>query len=103
MKDLCAEFEKLGKGIGNANRYRILQVLMPGPATVSEIAEATKLPQPNVSQNLKVLKTSNLVVCSRRGKEMVYAIDVAYTTSLLHRFATDISQSKKPNKKKRSI
>jgi DNA-binding transcriptional ArsR family regulator len=90
MSPLQKEMEKLGKGIGNANRYRILEVLMRGSRTVSEIAASTKLAQPAVSQNLKVLKEANLVLDERRGQEVYYSVHVAYMAKLLRKLSEDV-------------
>ncbi len=95
MGDLCNEIQRLGKGIGNANRYRILEVLMNGPKTVGEIVKEVQLSQPNVSQNLKILKETSLVSDQRCGQEVVYSINVAHMTSLLHKFATNLQKTEK--------
>jgi ArsR family transcriptional regulator len=91
MSDLCKEIAQMGKGIGNENRYRILESVMNGSKTVSEIAEIVRLPQPAVSQNLKVLKSANLVSDERRGKEVFYSVNVAYMAKLLKKLAHDVS------------
>jgi DNA-binding transcriptional ArsR family regulator len=57
----CAEMEKFGKGIGNVNRYRIVEALLNGRKTVGELVKIVKLSQPAVSQHLKTLKSCNLV------------------------------------------
>ncbi len=90
MSDICKEIANMGKGIGNENRYRILQVLMRGSATVGDVAKKAKLPQPAVSQHLKVLKTANLVEDERQGKEIVYSVNVSYMASLLKKLATSL-------------
>jgi DNA-binding transcriptional ArsR family regulator len=90
MSPLQKEMEKLGKGIGNQNRYRILEVLMRGSRTVGEVAASAKLAQPAVSQNLKVLKSANLVVDERRGKEVYYSVNVAYMARLLKKLTEDV-------------
>ncbi len=95
MSDLCKEMAKMGKGIGNENRYHILMALMGNPKMVGDIAEKVGLSQPAISQNLKILKTANLVEDERRGQEVYYSINVAYMASLLHKLATDIGKSKK--------
>lgn len=95
MSDVCAEIARLGKGIGNENRYRILESLMKGPRTVNEITEKVGLTQPAVSQSLKVLKEANLVEDERRGQEVFYSINVAYMTNLLKKLATDVEKSKR--------
>lgn len=95
MSDLCKEIAQMGKGIGNENRYRILESVMNGSKTVSEIADMVKLPQPAVSQNLRVLKSANLVQDQRRGKEVFYEINVSYMAKLLKKLAADVSKGKK--------
>ena len=95
MSDLCNEIEKLGKGIGNANRYSILEVLMQGPKSVSDIVDAVQLSQPAVSQHLKALKEYKLVTDTKKGQEVFYQIDVAYTTKLLTTLVSSLNKSKK--------
>ena len=90
MSELCQEMARLGKGIGNENRYRILEVLMKGEATVSVVAKKVKLPQPAVSQHLKILKSAALVTAKRQGQEVFYSINVAYMTNLLKKLTTNV-------------
>ncbi len=82
MTDLCKEIAQMGKGIGNENRYRILESIMKGSKTVGEIAQKVKMPQPAVSQNLKILKSASLVSDERKGKEVFYSINVSYMAKL---------------------
>ncbi len=95
MTDLCKEMARMGKGIGNENRYRILGILMKGSRTVGEIAEKVHMAQPAVSQHLKVLKDSDLVLDERRGQEVLYSINVEYMTNLLHKLAKDVNRNNK--------
>lgn len=94
MSDLCKEIARMGKGIGNENRYRILEVLMKGSRTVGEIAARVDLAQPAVSQHLKVLKEAELVTDERSGQEVYYSINVAYMTNLLHKLSQDVGKQK---------
>ena len=84
----------MGKGIGNENRYRILEALMKGPRTVGEIAKKVGLPQPAVSQHLKVLKSATLVEDTRQGQEVLYSVNVSYMASLLKKLATSLPEKK---------
>ncbi|MBI4068007.1 winged helix-turn-helix transcriptional regulator [Candidatus Kaiserbacteria bacterium] len=95
MTDLCKEIARMGKGIGNENRYRILEALMRGPRTVGEIAARLRMAQPAVSQNLTVLKSANLVDDERQGQEVYYSINVSYMAGLLKKLAMDVGKSKK--------
>lgn len=95
MSDLCKEINKFGKGIGNEARYRILQSLLKGSKTVSEIVASVQLSQPAVSQHLKTLKESNLVLDEKKGKEVYYCINTTYTLELLTSLVKDIQKSSK--------
>lgn len=95
MTDLCREIAEMGKGIGNENRYRILEAVMKAPQSVSQITSKVNLPQPAVSQHLKVLKSARLVEDNRRGQEVVYSVNVSYMAELLKKMTTNL-----PNKKR---
>jgi len=95
MRDLCAEIQKLGKGIGNPTRYRILEALMKGPRPVGELVKAAKASQPAVSQHLAVLKSCGLVADAKQGQEVVYSLNAAYMLALLTGFAKHMKERKK--------
>ena len=95
MSDLCKEIAKMGKGLGNENRYRILEALMRGPRTVGEVAEKTGFAQPAVSQHLKVLKSGDLVENERKGQEIYYSINVSYMAGLLKKLAISVERGQK--------
>lgn len=94
MSDLCKEIALMGKAIGNQNRYRILEALMKSPLAVGEVAQKVGLPQPAVSQHLKVLKSAHLVDCERQGQEVLYSVNVAYMAALIKKLATDLPSNK---------
>ncbi len=87
---LCDEIQKLGKGVGNSVRYAILETLMHGPKSVTEIVKVVKLSQPAVSQHLKTLKSCDLVSDKKRGQEVYYSINMQHTLALLKEFATKL-------------
>ena len=95
MSDLCKEIAQMGKGLGNENRYRILEALMKGSLTVGEIAEKMDFAQPAVSQHLKVLKSGHLVDDERKGQEVYYSINVSYMANLLKKLAMSVEQGQK--------
>lgn len=94
MSALCDEVEKFGKGIGNVSRYTIIEALLRGERTVSELVLITKLSQPLVSQHLKTLKNSNLVTSVRRGQEVFYSVNNVYILELLKNLTTEMQQQK---------
>ena len=95
MSDLCNEINSFGKGIGNEGRYRIIQSLIKGAKTVTELVTSVRLSQPAVSQHLKTLKECKLVISKRNGKEIYYQINSEYTLQLLESLVKDIQKSKK--------
>jgi ArsR family transcriptional regulator len=98
MSDLCGEINRFGKGIGNAARYRIIEALFSGGKTVNELVKIVKLSQPAVSQHLKTLKSSGLVVDERRGKEVFYTVDTKQTIHLLQKLIGEMNKNKKHKK-----
>lgn len=55
-------------------RVAIIQRLTSGEACVHELVEQLDLPQPLISQHLRVLRGADLVTRSRRGREVTYAL-----------------------------
>jgi ArsR family transcriptional regulator len=66
------------KALSDPHRLAILSRLRDGECSVSEIAEATKRPQPNVSQHLSSLSRAGLVEARRDGTRMYYRITDVY-------------------------
>lgn len=94
MSELCKQMALMGKGFGNENRFTILQAIMRNPRTVGEISKKVGLPQPSVSQHLKVLKSANLVESERRGQEVLYVVNIAFMTMLLKKLTTVLPAEK---------
>jgi DNA-binding transcriptional ArsR family regulator len=63
----CAPFLK---ALGDKTRWRIVQELLAGPETVSELTERLKVSQYNVSKHLRVLRQSGIVEAVKRGKNV---------------------------------
>jgi ArsR family transcriptional regulator len=68
------QVEQIFKGLADANRLRILNLLMHGELCVCDIQYVLDSPQPNVSRHLIYLKNSGLVVDRREGPRMYYRI-----------------------------
>jgi DNA-binding transcriptional ArsR family regulator len=62
------------RAIGDPLRLHLLQELMHGPATVSDLAQRTRQPQSNASNHLAVLRGSGMVISRRRGRLVEYQI-----------------------------
>ena len=91
----CEDIERFGKGIGNSSRYAIVEVLLKGPKTVSELVEAVKQSQPAVSQHLKTLKETGLVSDTRQGQKIFYALNTERMLKLLTALSKDVQRCKK--------
>lgn len=55
-------------------RVAIIKRLTSGDACVHELVDELDLPQPLISQHLRVLRGAELVTRSRRGREVTYAL-----------------------------
>jgi len=55
-------------------RLAIVDLLADAPLCVHELVDALGVPQPLVSQHLKVLRAARLVDTSRRGREVTYTL-----------------------------
>lgn len=95
MGSFCNEIQQLGKGIGSPVRYRIVEALLRGPRTVSQLTRMAKLSQPAVSQHLKTLKACELVSAEKRGQAVFYAINVEHTVGLLKHLVENFKRCEK--------
>lgn len=94
MSELCKQVAMLGKGLGNENRFTILKTVMKRARTVGDIVTMTGLPQPAVSQHLKVLKSLGLVESERTGKEISYIVNAEFMAGLLKKLTADLIKTK---------
>lgn len=60
--------------LSELSRLQLLQELMQGPRTVSELVEATGMKQANVSKQLGILRSNRLVERERDGNFIRYSI-----------------------------
>ena len=68
------EAAEIASALSDPLRLTVLHRLMEGPATVSDIVEATGESQPKVSNHLSVLRERNLVTARRSGRQIVYRL-----------------------------
>jgi DNA-binding transcriptional ArsR family regulator len=60
--------------VAEPQRRRILERLRTGDATVGELVEHLKLPQPAVSKHLRVLRDSGFVTCEVAAQKRIYRL-----------------------------
>jgi DNA-binding transcriptional ArsR family regulator len=71
------------RALAAPSRVLILGRLRAGPCSVGELAAATAMSQPAVSQQLRVLRHLGLVVGERRGRYVVYELHDDHVAALV--------------------
>ena len=74
---------EVARALADPLRLAVLQHLMGGPATVSEIVAVTGQSQPNVSNHLAVMREGGLVRAGREGRQRVYELRDASVAQLV--------------------
>ena len=72
--DLQAFKAAFFKALAHPARIRILEILISGEQSVQQLQEALGLGQPVVSQQLSVLRTSNIVSARKEGVSVRYGL-----------------------------
>lgn len=75
--NLLVEFEdaaELFRCLSSPVRVAIIQRLTTDEACVHELVEELGLPQPLISQHMRILRGADLVTRSRRGREVTYTL-----------------------------
>jgi DNA-binding transcriptional ArsR family regulator len=71
------------RALAHPVRIRILEVLIRGDHNVQELQETLGLDQPVVSQQLSVLRANNIVVGTKQGVSVRYAVRDPLVADLL--------------------
>lgn len=74
MPDIFDNAVNLMRALGSGPRLRIMCSLLDGASNVTDICERLDMSQSGVSQHLARLRTQGLVVASRRGQFVDYAL-----------------------------
>ncbi len=74
---------ELAQALADPLRLQILQHLMEGPATVSELLSVTGEPQSKISNHLAILRERKLVNARREGRQVVYSLRDAAVAQLV--------------------
>ena len=80
LRQFKAEFFK---ALAHPMRIRILELLRQGPLSVGQLQEAVGAPASSISQQLAVLRSSNIVATERRGTTVIYHVRDADLFELL--------------------
>lgn len=85
-----AEFFRM---LGHPVRIRVLELLQNGPMPVRDLLTEIEVERSNLSQQLAVLRRSGIVISSREGDTVVYALaggDVADLMKAARRILTEM-------------
>jgi len=72
--DLFAQFARVGKALGSANRLNLLEFLAQGERSVDRLAQVTGLTVANTSQHLQQLRQAGLVIARKQGLKVFYRL-----------------------------
>ena len=74
-EELLLDVSVLFKTFGDSTRIKIMAALSVSPLCVNDIADVLGATISAVSHQLRLLRIAKLVKQSRKGKEIVYALD----------------------------
>jgi len=74
---------RLFRGLGDATRLKILELLLERPRTQKEIVEEVGLSQGRVSQHLSCLTWCGFVEAERQGRSVCYSLASPRVAALL--------------------
>lgn len=76
---------RIAAALGDAARWRIVELLAERPRSVGELAELTGSRQPQTTKHLQALARAGLVTVTPLGQRRVYAIETAPLGALVRR------------------
>ena len=77
------EMSRLFKMLGDETRLRILMALQESPLCVTYICERVGMSQSAVSHQLALLRRTDLVRVTRKGKQVVYSLSDEHVRLML--------------------
>jgi ArsR family transcriptional regulator, arsenate/arsenite/antimonite-responsive transcriptional repressor len=77
IRELLPHMAEFHMALSDVNRLRMIRILATEKdVTVGELAKRLGISQPAVSQHLRILKMTGLLVPERHGNRTIYRIDV---------------------------
>ena len=81
------------RALSHSDRRRFLAACRDRPRSAGELAATSALSAATVSEHLKVLRKSELLVLERRGKQWFYSTDLAVLATTLAEAHSDVGLS----------
>jgi DNA-binding transcriptional ArsR family regulator len=92
------------KALADPRRLALLSALQGGELTVTDLAEMTRRPQPNVSQHLANLARAGLVDARREGTRVFYRIADPYVLRICDAVCDSLAaQARGETRKKQAV
>jgi ArsR family transcriptional regulator, zinc-responsive transcriptional repressor len=88
--------EQLLKALAHTLRLAIVHELTQGPRCVHDLVDTLGVPQPLVSQHLRVLRSARLVAGRRRGQEMEYTLQDQHVSHIVEDAIQHTQERKTP-------
>jgi len=83
MKDNVEDLATFLRLLGHPVRLQVALILYLKPHTVSELEEILGVRQPNLSQNLAVLREAGLLTSAREAKSVTYSLNSGMPEQLI--------------------
>ena len=84
------------KALSDPTRRRILQLLKRGPMSAGELADQFDVSKPTMSAHFTVLRTAGLIASEKRGKLVVYELQLSVLEDALLGFTQVFGWELKP-------
>jgi DNA-binding transcriptional ArsR family regulator len=78
--------------LSEESRLRILQLLQGGPMSVGDIAERLEMKQANVSKQLGILLSAEIIARRQEGNRAIYSIDMPLVFDLCALVCRDVAK-----------
>ncbi len=94
------------RALSDPTRRRVLTLLREGPRSAGELAEQFHVSKPTMSAHFAVLREAGLITSEKRGKSIVYALQMSVLEEALLGFAQAFGwelRESRQGKRKRSV
>jgi DNA-binding transcriptional ArsR family regulator len=81
--DALGEAAECLRTLAHPLRLRMVQMLLQGDYTVSELAEACDLPTPMASEHLRLMQRSGFLTSEKEGRKVYYHVSEPHLKSIL--------------------
>ena len=71
------------RALAHPHRLRMVQMLLQGSYSVSELAEACKLPTPMASEHLRLMQRCGFLTSKKEGRKVYYRVTEPHLKSIL--------------------